>query len=94
MWKVGAENSSISLSEFINTLELLNVNTIIITDISKDGTLDGANLKLLDDLLLISSLSIILSGGINSNEDIDKLKKRPLEGIVLDTVIYESVIKL
>lgn len=89
-----AENSSVSLSEFINTLELLNVSTIIVTDISKDGTLDGANLKLLDDLLLISSLSIVLSGGINSNEDIEELRKRSLEGIVLDTAIYESVIKL
>ena len=88
------ENSSISLLEFINTLELINVKTIMVTDISKDGTLGGGSLNLLDDLLKISSLSIILSGGISSDSDVKELSSRPIEGLVIGKALYEGLITI
>ncbi len=88
------ENSSILLTEFINTLELLNVKTIMVTDISRDGTLSGANLKLIDDLLKITSLNIILSGGVSSDEDITKLRATELQGIVVGTALYQDLLSI
>ncbi len=66
----------------------------MVTDISRDGTLSGANLKLIDDLLKITSLNIILSGGVSSDEDISKLRATELQGIVVGTALYKDLLSI
>jgi phosphoribosylformimino-5-aminoimidazole carboxamide ribotide isomerase len=88
------ENTSITLEQFLKTLELIHVSKIMITDISKDGTGSGANFKLIDDILSYSNANIILSGGINSNEDLDALKDKSLYGAVISTALYEGLITI
>lgn len=85
------ESSCVLLLDFINTLKLLGTKTIMVTDISRDGILSDANLELLDKLLQETSLSIILSGGINSDSDIEKLRTKHVEGVVIETAVYEGL---
>ncbi|MBI9012321.1 MAG: 1-(5-phosphoribosyl)-5-[(5-phosphoribosylamino)methylideneamino] imidazole-4-carboxamide isomerase [Clostridiales bacterium] len=88
------ENSSITIEQFLKTLELIHVNKIMITDISKDGTASGVNHEFVDEILGYSNADIILSGGINSNEEIQALRSKSLYGAVISTALYEGLITI
>ncbi len=73
------------------------VKTIIVTDISKDGTLAGPNIEGLKQILNVVSISVIASGGVASLEDIRKLKaieNKNLEGVIIGKALYEGRIDL
>lgn len=86
------ENSAIDLIDFLNTLSLIDVKTVMVTDISRDGTLSGADFELIDRILDTNKLRLIISGGINSNKDIEALKAKDIDGVVIGTALYEGLI--
>jgi len=88
------ENSSITIEQFLKTLELIHVNKIMITDISKDGTASGINHEFIDEILSYTDAAIILSGGINSDEEIQVLRNKSLYGAVISTALYEGLITI
>ena len=66
---------------------------LIYTDIAKDGTLRGPNIKGIKSLLKNSGLKVIASGGISSLQDIRRLKsleKKGLVGIIVGKALYEG----
>lgn len=66
---------------------------IIYTDVMKDGTLKGPNIKNLKALLKEAQIKIISSGGVSSIKDIRKLKsleKNGLIGIIVGKALYEG----
>ncbi len=73
------------------------ITTIIYTDISRDGTLAGANVEKVVQMARKSGLSVIASGGVRSIDDIKALKSYEHEGIVgcvIGKAIYEGLIEL
>ncbi len=58
------------------------IRTIIYTDISRDGTMSGVNLRATVALAQTSGISIVASGGVKSIEDIRILKQYEKDGIV------------
>ncbi len=73
------------------------ITTIIYTDISRDGTLAGANVEKVVQMARKSGLSVIASGGIRSIDEIKALKSYEHEGIVgcvIGKAIYEGIISL
>ena len=58
------QKSSIHYIEFAKRLEKLGVKNIIVTDISKDGTLEGPNIEMLNELKKEVCMDITASGGI------------------------------
>lgn len=88
------ESSSTNIHEFLNTMSLLNVKRVMITDISKDGTMSGVNRSFVESIVHETSCKIILSGGISSDEDLDYLEQKNIEGAVVGTAIYEKMITL
>lgn len=87
------ENSSITIYEFLNTLSLIHVEQVIITDISIDGTKAGPNEEFIHDIIRNSYGGIILSGGIRKN-DLDFLKDQDLYGVIIGTALYEELISI
>lgn len=90
-WRL--HNSSLSIRKFCKELEQTGVKTIICTDVARDGTLSGANLNFLNDLLNVTSMNIILSGGVSDLSDIRKLsevKARNFEGVIVGKALYEK----
>jgi len=78
-------------------VEKAGVGTIIVTDISKDGTLAGPNIEGLKQILDAVNISVIASGGISSLEDVRKLKEiknKNLEGVIIGKALYEGRINL
>ncbi len=55
-------------------MENIGVQTIVFTDISKDGTLAGPNIAQLELLQKSVSTRLIASGGIASIQDVKKVK--------------------
>ncbi len=90
-WKVVTDTDSI---EFCMKLQDSGVKTIIYTDISKDGTLQGTNLNIYEKLALIKGLNVIASGGITFYEEIDKLKSFNIYGAILGKALYTGRLDL
>ena len=94
-WQENA--SSFSLEEFCKAVEKIGVVTVICTDVSRDGTLSGANLDFLKDLLRSTSMNIILSGGVSDLSDIkqlSKIKAANFEGVIVGKALYEKRLSL
>ncbi|KYH28762.1 MULTISPECIES: 1-(5-phosphoribosyl)-5-[(5-phosphoribosylamino)methylideneamino]imidazole-4-carboxamide isomerase [Clostridium] len=86
--------SIINYIDFAVEMERIGVKTIIFTDISKDGTLQGPNLEQLEELGQSVRCNIIASGGIKSIEDLKNLKKMGLYGAITGKGIYSGNIDL
>lgn len=88
------EQSSINALDFALKLEALGVKTIIFTDISKDGTLDGINDGQIKRLVETTKIDIIGSGGAKDISDIKKAQECGCKGIILGKSIYNNNIDL
>ncbi|MDD4584060.1 MAG: 1-(5-phosphoribosyl)-5-[(5-phosphoribosylamino)methylideneamino]imidazole-4-carboxamide isomerase [Eubacteriales bacterium] len=80
--------------EMAKHMESLGVETIIYTDISRDGTLEGPNLKQLQAINNAVTTNIIASGGIRNLEDIKVLKEMELYGAICGKSIYKGTLSL
>ena len=65
--------------EFIKELEKLGVKYIVATDISKDGTLQGPNFDMYEQIARTSTINFVVSGGIKDAQNIKDAtsSKRP-----------------
>ncbi len=85
--------TDINAYDFALKLKEIGVKNIIFTDISKDGTLDGINVKQ-TELMVSSGVTIIASGGAKSLDDIKAAKEIGCGGIILGKSIYNGDIDL
>ena len=93
-WK---KQTNILAADFVKEIENFGVSRIIYTDINKDGTKKGPNIK--DTVELSSKVKIpfVISGGISSIEDIKKIKSlndSNIEGVIVGKSIYDGDIKI
>lgn len=89
--------TKVSAIDMAKKMEGLGVRCINYTDISKDGTLEGPNLKSLQRLLKATKVDIVASGGISTIDDVKNLKaleKDGLVGIIIGKALYENTIDL
>ncbi|MFA5093087.1 MAG: 1-(5-phosphoribosyl)-5-[(5-phosphoribosylamino)methylideneamino]imidazole-4-carboxamide isomerase [Candidatus Omnitrophota bacterium] len=78
---------------FAKELKKIGFKQIIYTDIAKDGTLTGPNILGLKELLKVTGLDVIASGGVSDLKDIAKLmklKKQGCVGIIVGKALYEG----
>lgn len=80
--------------DFAKHMETLGVQTIIVTDISKDGTMMGPNLDMLQELRDACGISIIASGGIKDLSHIQALKELNLYGAITGKAMYAGTLSL
>ena len=88
------EQSAYTLESFLEKMQSLGVETLICTDISRDGVLRGANRALYQELLKRFSLRLIASGGVSSLEDIRALRDLGLYGAILGKAYYTGAVKI
>ncbi len=80
--------------DFCRRLRDSGVATVIYTDISKDGKMQGTNLEAYEELSGIKGLHIIASGGISSLPEIRQLKEMGIFGAILGKSLYEGLFRL
>ena len=93
-WK---KNTNISAKDFIKKIKNLGVSRIIYTDVNKDGTKKGPNLKDTVELSTKAKIPLVISGGVSSLEDIKKIKSLSnsnIEGVIIGKAIYDGDIKI
>lgn len=84
----------VDMFDFLQHLVELKVDTVIVTDISKDGAMQGTNLALYEKLSGLKDIHVTASGGVSSYEDIRALKKMKLYGAILGKAMYQGVVEL
>ena len=91
------KSGGISAVELAKKLGAFGLETIIYTDISRDGTLSGVNVTETAHLARASGIKVIASCGVKSISDIEELKKRECDGIIgviVGKSIYEGTLSL
>jgi len=87
------KQTKIKLMEFSKKLEDFGVIRIIYTDINRDGTKQGVNFNQLKKIISRTNIPLVVSGGVSSIEDIQKLNKiNLLEGVIIGKALYDKSI--
>jgi phosphoribosylformimino-5-aminoimidazole carboxamide ribotide isomerase/phosphoribosylanthranilate isomerase len=79
------------LWEVLARLEDAGCPRYVVTDVTKDGTLKGPNIELLEEVMARTSKPVVASGGISSLQDITDLRALApigLEGAILGKSLY------
>ena len=93
-WK---KQTDILALDFIKKIEHSAISRIIYTDINRDGTKTGPNIKDTINFSKKINIPIIVSGGISTKVDIINLKKEKaanIEGVIVGRAIYDGSINL
>lgn len=88
------ETSQDGWQTFFDRMQQLGVKTIICTDISRDGAMQGTNRELYRTLAVRYPMDIIASGGVSSLEDIQALKAAGVAGAIIGKAYYTGAIDL
>lgn len=89
------EGSDQELLPFISEYMSKGVSTVICTDISKDGMLEGPSFDLYKKILKeYQELKLIASGGISTFDELPRLAEIGCEGTIIGKAIYENRISL
>ena len=88
------ERSDREVFDFCATLQGLGVRTLICTDISRDGAMQGTNHALYRALSQRLKLQIIASGGVSKAEDIQALAKLRIHAAIIGKALYDRRIDL
>lgn len=88
------ETTDISGVDYCVKLRDMGVKHVIYTDISRDGTLKGANLALYKELAGIEGLTVTASGGVTYLDELLALDGYGIDSAILGKALYEGVLDL
>ena len=88
------KESKFNYIDFSKEMEKMGVDNIILTDISRDGTLQGVNIGMLKKLNENICMNITSSGGIAKIDDIRELKNLNIYGVIIGKALYSKHINL
>lgn len=88
------ETSALTADAFLARMQALGVKTVICTDISRDGAMQGTNRGLYRQLSEQFDIQLIASGGVSSLEDVAALKAMGLYGAIIGKAYYTGAIDL
>lgn len=88
------EKSALDAGTFFERMSGMGVKTVICTDISRDGAMQGTNRELYRQLSQRYPVDIIASGGVSGIEDILALKEMGLYGAIIGKAYYIGAIDL
>ena len=86
-----------NLFETIERLDRDGCARYVLTDVAKDGTLMGPNIKLLREVAAVTDRPIIASGGVSSLADLEALRKLTtigVEGAIVGKALYAGAFTL
>jgi phosphoribosylformimino-5-aminoimidazole carboxamide ribotide isomerase len=89
------KQTRVNFLDFLKKLENLGLSRIIYTDINRDGTKTGINIKKLVKIIETINIPVVVSGGISNIRDVKQLKKIDyLQGVIIGKAIYDGTINL
>ena len=88
------EKSSLDAFDFAKKMQDMGAGTLICTDISKDGAMQGTNRELYEKLSDELSINITASGGVSTIDDVKHLASMRLYGAIIGKAYYTGAIDL
>ncbi|MBL7106011.1 MAG: 1-(5-phosphoribosyl)-5-[(5-phosphoribosylamino)methylideneamino]imidazole-4-carboxamide isomerase [Phycisphaerae bacterium] len=89
------QQKSQNLIDFAKKTQSLPIAAIIYTDITKDGMMTGPNFERTKELADTVNVPIVASGGINTIEDVEKLKQfGNIDAAIIGRAFYEKTMLL
>lgn len=89
------ESSGVTADEFFSRMTAMGINTIICTDIARDGAMRGANAALYGEIMAAHpGIKLVASGGVSGMEDIGRLRALNLYGAIVGKAYYTGAIDL
>ena len=90
-WKQG---TGIKLIDAMNEFVDYGFREFLMTNVSKDGTLEGPDIDNLIQVCKIDNVNVISSGGVSSLDDLKNIKKCDPYGVILGKALYENLISI
>jgi len=90
-WK---DSTGVKLHDALTRIEKMGSEEIIFTDIGRDGTLEGVNLKAIINVMSRTKMKVYASGGVSSMRDIERLVGINSPGCIIGKAIYDNKIDL
>ncbi len=78
----------------INEFMAMGFTEFLLTNVHKDGTLQGPDLEFLEKACSIKNANVIASGGISGIEDVSDVYKQDAYAVILGKALYENKISI
>jgi phosphoribosylformimino-5-aminoimidazole carboxamide ribotide isomerase len=88
------KDTGIKLIPAIKDFLEIGFTEFLLTNVSRDGTLEGPDLEFLEQACNLSNTNIIASGGISNITDVENVKEKNAFGVILGKALYENKISI
>ncbi len=88
------ENTKIPLIDAINEFVNMGFTEFLLTNVSKDGTMEGPDLEFLGKACSIQNTNVIASGGISNIDDVSAVQTKNAFAVILGKALYENKISI
>ena len=90
-WQKG---TGIGLIDAIKDFLAMGFSEFLLTNVNRDGTLEGPELKFLEQACQLENTNVIASGGISNVKDVQDVKEKNSFGVILGKALYENKITI
>lgn len=87
-----AEGSGLHVAELTPRLANAGLETLIFTDVTRDGTLRGLNRDLIREVRRLWTNTLIVGGGVATLDDVRLLAEEGIQGAIVGRAIYEGTL--
>ncbi|MEM6796329.1 MAG: 1-(5-phosphoribosyl)-5-[(5-phosphoribosylamino)methylideneamino] imidazole-4-carboxamide isomerase, partial [Acidobacteriota bacterium] len=84
------ESASVTLDELCARLRGAPCPAALVTDVGRDGTMDGPNIDLALEVHRKSGIPAMVSGGVRSLGDLERARQPGVEGVIVGRAFYEG----
>lgn len=88
------KSTDLNIDQTLENFYKKNFTEFLVTNVSRDGTLEGPDIQTLSRICKNDNLKVIASGGISSSSDIVKVKQSNAWGVILGKALYDGKISI
>ena len=88
------DRTGIKLIESIKEFLEMGFTEFLLTNVNRDGTLEGPDLEFLEQACKLENVNVIASGGISNVNDVKDVKEKNAFGVILGKALYENKISI
>ncbi|MCE2505740.1 MAG: 1-(5-phosphoribosyl)-5-[(5-phosphoribosylamino)methylideneamino]imidazole-4-carboxamide isomerase [Nitrosopumilaceae archaeon] len=88
------ESTKTPLLDAINEFVSMGFTEFLLTNVSKDGTMEGPDLEFLEKACSIQNTNVIASGGISNIDDVYNVQTKNAFAVILGKALYENKVSI
>ncbi len=88
------DKTGINLIDAIKEFYDIGFTEFLLTNVSRDGTMEGPDLEFLEQACNVGNINVIASGGISNIGDVKDVKEKNAFGVILGKELYENKISI